>query len=750
MKTKNLTLIKSGICKIFWYLFILQALYIIYSIAPQKCDPIITLNEDFVYLSGPNIVREGEKSSTYKISIKEEFSNDLNISLSYSGTALENFDYTPIENVTIKKGELFAEFSIQTLDDPYAEYNEQFAIKITSINGKSFLNSFNISNPDNVIYTKILDEKNPKHTDKDTNTITLHGASTLHEDKQKGIYSVKLSQIAQEDIDLNISYEGSAEYGVDYKAPKTLQIKKGKKSADFTILVIDDIYKEANEDIHVSISDFNDIGFEDIRFDTDKFNIKIKDESTPTEVFSLTLDTQRKASETQTIKYTLKSTKVLLDDITCIFSIESSDSNTYNEDVQITIKKGMKEASFELRVKDDNLIEKKQHIQLHLKSIQNTAYEKVQLNTSNIKTKIYDNKDISNQSASMSLEAQTQVYEGSKSLRVNIKSSQKLQKDLKYTLKYTGTATNKKDFIAPKNVVIKKATDTSTFTIKILNDNSIEDEKIIIHAKTRGKGGLESIDKVKPLSIELLDERNPSSKRAAIVSLKGTRQVAEGKKALYTIELSQALEDDLKVHLSFAEKKAKEDEDFIALKTFTMKKGLKKATFYIETVDNAIAENIESFQVQLDSMQGGGLESILIDKTKRSIETSITDEIDIVNEFKKVVEKQKILFEYAKDSLDSKSFTALDSIAALLVKFPKALLTVEGHTDTTGNKYRNKKLSKRRANSVMKYLLEKGIAAKRLKSIGYGQERPMVPDSYPNANKLNKRVEFKVSYKENR
>jgi OmpA-OmpF porin, OOP family len=71
-------------------------------------------------------------------------------------------------------------------------------------------------------------------------------------------------------------------------------------------------------------------------------------------------------------------------------------------------------------------------------------------------------------------------------------------------------------------------------------------------------------------------------------------------------------------------------------------------------------------------------------------------------------------------------------------------LRVEGHTDTQGKPRRNKKLSERRAASVVKWLVKSGIAKKRLTSAGFGQERPIATNQTEEGRKENRRVEFHI------
>ncbi|HEX3775399.1 MAG TPA: OmpA family protein [Polyangiaceae bacterium] len=103
---------------------------------------------------------------------------------------------------------------------------------------------------------------------------------------------------------------------------------------------------------------------------------------------------------------------------------------------------------------------------------------------------------------------------------------------------------------------------------------------------------------------------------------------------------------------------------------------------------------------------------------------------------------QQIHFEFNKDKIRPESFPVLDAVVDVLDKNPKITLEIQGHTDNKGAAAYNKNLSDRRANSVMKYLVAHGVTPGRLTAMGYGMERPIVPNSTEQNRALNRRVQF--------
>jgi outer membrane protein OmpA-like peptidoglycan-associated protein len=104
-----------------------------------------------------------------------------------------------------------------------------------------------------------------------------------------------------------------------------------------------------------------------------------------------------------------------------------------------------------------------------------------------------------------------------------------------------------------------------------------------------------------------------------------------------------------------------------------------------------------------------------------------------------------ITFDTGKDTIKSASFPVLDEVAALLLAHPELTrVRVEGHTDNKGGAVLNKDLSGRRAQSVVRYLINKGVGAERLFARGYGEERPIASNKNALGRAKNRRVEFRL------
>ena len=130
-----------------------------------------------------------------------------------------------------------------------------------------------------------------------------------------------------------------------------------------------------------------------------------------------------------------------------------------------------------------------------------------------------------------------------------------------------------------------------------------------------------------------------------------------------------------------------------------------------------------------------------------------------------------IFYAFDKATLLPESKNALDSLILMLNENPNITIELSAHTDYRGAEAYNKTLSQKRAESVVKYLINHGIAPDRLTPVGYGEEKPktirkkvaerypwlkendvlteefilkLKPEQQETANALNRRTEFKV------
>jgi outer membrane protein OmpA-like peptidoglycan-associated protein len=105
----------------------------------------------------------------------------------------------------------------------------------------------------------------------------------------------------------------------------------------------------------------------------------------------------------------------------------------------------------------------------------------------------------------------------------------------------------------------------------------------------------------------------------------------------------------------------------------------------------------------------------------------------------------RVYFEVDKAVIDPVSYSLLDEVVTVIQDNPRITrIRVEGHTDADGSEAYNLKLSQDRADSVVAYLLLKGVASDRLDPVGFGESRPIDTNRTPDGKQNNRRVEFVI------
>ncbi|GAB4187166.1 MAG: hypothetical protein OHK0057_04020 [Thermoflexibacter sp.] len=106
---------------------------------------------------------------------------------------------------------------------------------------------------------------------------------------------------------------------------------------------------------------------------------------------------------------------------------------------------------------------------------------------------------------------------------------------------------------------------------------------------------------------------------------------------------------------------------------------------------------------------------------------------------------RNITFETNSDVLQLSSLTELDKVYEFMMENSKIKVEISGHTDNVGDEGMNRNLSERRAASVVRYLVGKGIERSRVLPKGYGSTRPVASNEYEKGGReLNRRIEVMI------
>jgi outer membrane protein OmpA-like peptidoglycan-associated protein len=109
-----------------------------------------------------------------------------------------------------------------------------------------------------------------------------------------------------------------------------------------------------------------------------------------------------------------------------------------------------------------------------------------------------------------------------------------------------------------------------------------------------------------------------------------------------------------------------------------------------------------------------------------------------------VIRLNNLFFDFGKAELRPESFPELDRLAAFLIQRSSIVIELTGHTDNVGSDENNLQLSKERVQAVKTYLVSQGVQEQRMKTIGYGETKPLASNASEEGRQKNRRVEFRI------
>ena len=119
-----------------------------------------------------------------------------------------------------------------------------------------------------------------------------------------------------------------------------------------------------------------------------------------------------------------------------------------------------------------------------------------------------------------------------------------------------------------------------------------------------------------------------------------------------------------------------------------------------------------------------------------------TDLLNFINS-----EQNRFLFSASSSKLSAENIAILENIKALLSQYPNVTITVEGHASSDGSSAYNQKLSEKRAAALKDHLVTSGVSPDRVKTIGYGETKPIDENNTAKGRKNNRRAEINRSAK---
>ncbi len=159
-----------------------------------------------------------------------------------------------------------------------------------------------------------------------------------------------------------------------------------------------------------------------------------------------------------------------------------------------------------------------------------------------------------------------------------------------------------------------------------------------------------------------------------------------------------------------------------------------QTSFYKSTIRNT----------DLDPRKGQLLNYEISDRNlelRDQFRTALSEEATLED---KLIRLKNVFFETGSARLDEKSQYELQEISRIMNQNSTVYVELGGHTDNTGDPSANQSLSQRRAESVREFLINAGVNAARLTSVGYGQESPIESNDSAEGREANRRTELRI------
>ncbi|WMP08556.1 Calx-beta domain-containing protein [Vibrio parahaemolyticus] len=612
--------------------------------AEQGPEDTVTVN-----MTGPNSVSEGETTSEYTVTLSDPAPVGSIVTLAYSYTTASGDDITETTQAIIGADGVTATFTIDTVDDVYAEGDEVFRVRVSGIVDSDSNPIFEALNLDNAfVDTTISDETDPGP--EDTVTVTMTGPANVVEGDTTTEYTVTLSDSAPVGSIVTLAYSYTTASGDDITETTQAIIGADGVTATFTIDTVDDVYAEGDEVFRVSVSgivdsDSNPI-FEALNLDNAFVDTTISDETDPGPEDTVTVTMTGPANVVEgdtTTEYT-----VTLSDpapvgsiVTLAYSYTTASGDDITETTQAIIGADGVTATFTIDTVDDVYAEGDEVFRVSVSGIvdsdSNPVFEALNLDNAFVDTTISDETDPGPEdTVTVTMTGPASVVEGDTTTEYTVTLSDPAPVGSIVTLAYSYTTASGDDITETTQAIIGADGVTATFTIDTVDDVYAEGDEVF-RVSVSGIVDSDSNPVFEALNLDnafvdttISDETDPGPEDTVTVTMTGPASVVEGDTTTeYTVTLSDPAPVGSIVTLAYSYTTASGDDITETTQAIIGADGV-TATFTIDTVDDVYAEGDEVFRVSVsgivDSDSNPIFEALNLDNA--FVDTTISDETD--------------------------------------------------------------------------------------------------------------------------
>ncbi|MCS0071346.1 calcium-binding protein [Vibrio parahaemolyticus] len=612
--------------------------------AEQGPEDTVTVN-----MTGPNSVSEGETTSEYTVTLSDPAPVGSIVTLAYSYTTASGDDITETTQAIIGADGVTATFTIDTVDDVYAEGDEVFRVSVSGIVDSDSNPIFEALNLDNAfVDTTISDETDPGP--EDTVTVTMTGPANVVEGDTTTDYTVTLSDPAPVGSIVTLAYSYTTASGDDITETTQAVIGADGVTATFTIDTVDDVYAEGDEVFRVRVSgivdsDSNPI-FEALNLDNAFVDTTISDETDPGPEDTVTVTMTGPANVVEgdtTTEYT-----VTLSDpapvgsiVTLAYSYTTASGDDITETTQAVIGADGVTATFTIDTVDDVYAEGDEVFRVSVSGIvdsdSNPIFEALDVSNAFVDTTISDETDPGPEdTVTVTMTGPASVVEGDTTTDYTVTLSDPAPVGSIVTLAYSYTTASGDDITETTQAIIGADGVTATFTIDTVDDVYAEGDEVF-RVSVSGIVDSDSNPIFEALNLDnafvdttISDETDPGPEDTVTVTMTGPANVVEGDTTTeYTVTLSDPAPVGSIVTLAYSYTTASGDDITETTQAVIGADGV-TATFTIDTVDDVYAEGDEVFRVSVsgivDSDSNPIFEALNLDNA--FVDTTISDETD--------------------------------------------------------------------------------------------------------------------------
>ncbi len=269
----------------------------------------------------------------------------------------------------------------------------------------------------------------------------------------------------------------------------------------------------------------------------------------------------------------------------------------------------------------------------------------------------------------------------------------------------------------------------------------------IFIARKEDTGWTKAINIGYPINSETDDNAMTVSYDGKTAFLSSNRAGGFGSLDLYSFDLPENLQPKKTTYIKAIVKDAK-SKQLLSASYSVIDLDSKKEMYKGSTSNGSFFVSIElnkndALQIQKDGYLFYSQNINLKEKTSQEKPYEIEVLLEPIATNSKIT-LNNVFFDFNKADLKMESFVELDKLTELMQKNPTIKIEISGHTDNKGDDLYNQTLSQKRAESVVNYLVQKGIVKTRLTAKGYGETQPIAPNDTEENKAKNRRTEVKV------